>query len=75
MTTQDIEYIQNEQHVKTPSLATYLKSKSIEQIFRLDVEHLNHFFDKRCLKLPDNEGEERISLKMLKECGYNDGLC
>ena len=25
--------------------------------------------------MPDNEGEERISLLMLKECGYNDGLC
>jgi len=25
--------------------------------------------------MPDNEGEERISLQMLKECGYNDGLC
>lgn len=25
--------------------------------------------------MPDNEGEQRISLEMLKECGYNDGLC
>ena len=75
MSTQDIEYIQNENHVQTPSLEAFLKSKSIEQIFRLDVEHLNHFFDRKNLKMPDNEGEERISLLMLKACDYNDGLC
>jgi hypothetical protein len=52
-----------------------LKAKSVAEIFRLDVAQLNMFFNKRNLKMPDNEGEERISLLMLKECGYNDGLC
>jgi hypothetical protein len=25
--------------------------------------------------MPDNYGESRISLNILKECGYNRGLC
>jgi hypothetical protein len=25
--------------------------------------------------MPDNQGECRISLNILKECGYNRGLC
>jgi hypothetical protein len=27
------------------------------------------------MKLPDNEGECRISLNVLRDCGYNYGLC
>lgn len=44
-------------------------------ILRLGKEELIQFFNKKNLKMPDNEGESRISLNMLKECGYNDGLC
>jgi len=33
------------------------------------------FFDKKNIKKPDNMGECRISLNILKECGYNRGLC
>ena len=75
MTDADINYIQNENHVKTPQLGQFLKKKSVEHILRLEKEQLEKFFDKKNLKMPDNEGEERISLQMLKECGYNDGLC
>jgi hypothetical protein len=52
-----------------------LKKKSVEHILRLDKDQLIELFNKKNLKMPDNEGEERISLQMLKECGYNDGLC
>jgi len=38
-------------------------------------EDLALFFEKRNLRMPDNEGESRISLTILKECGYNQGLC
>ena len=31
-------------------------------------------FDKRNLRKPDNDGECRISLSILKDFGYNDGL-
>jgi len=33
------------------------------------------FFEKKNIKKPDNQGECRISLNILKECGYNRGLC
>jgi len=36
---------------------------------------LNLLFDKKHLRKPDNEGEVKISLEILKSCGYNDGLC
>ena len=32
-------------------------------------------FDKKNVKKPDNVGECRVSLNILKECGYNFGLC
>jgi hypothetical protein len=56
-------------------LAGYIKKKSVEHILRLDKDELDRFFDKKNLAMPDNEGEERISLQMLAECGYNDGIC
>jgi hypothetical protein len=33
------------------------------------------FFLKKNIKTPDNQGECRVSLNILKECGYNYGLC
>ena len=32
-------------------------------------------FDKKNVKEPDNEGECRVSLNILRDCGYNFGLC
>ena len=32
-------------------------------------------FTKKNMAKPDNEGECRVSLNILKECGYNFGLC
>jgi len=32
-------------------------------------------FDKKNIKQPDNEGENRVSLNILRDCGYNFGLC
>lgn len=33
------------------------------------------FFKKKNMKLPDNEGEARMSLNILRNCGYTPGLC
>lgn len=33
------------------------------------------FFEKKNLKVPPNHGECRNSLNILRECGYNTGLC
>jgi hypothetical protein len=33
------------------------------------------FFEKRNMKQPDNEGEARVSLNMLRDVNYNIGLC
>lgn len=30
---------------------------------------------KKNIKIPDNKGECRTSLNILKDCGYNEGLC
>jgi len=45
-----------------------------KSIFRLTNNDLQMFFLKRNIKKPDNHGESRISLNILKECGYNKGL-
>jgi magnesium-transporting ATPase (P-type) len=36
---------------------------------------MTHFFKKKNMKQPDNQGECRISLNILRDCGYNPGLC
>lgn len=36
---------------------------------------MTHFFKKKNMKQPDNQGECRISLNILRDCGYNQGLC
>jgi magnesium-transporting ATPase (P-type) len=46
-----------------------------KNIFRIKKEYLTMFFDKKNMKKPDNEGECRVSLNILKDCGYNFGLC
>ena len=33
------------------------------------------FFERKNIRIPDNDGEVRTCLEILKECGYNDGLC
>ena len=49
-----------------------LTSKSI---FRVRKDDLTLFFEKKNIKKPDNQGECRVSLNILKDCGYNHGLC
>jgi hypothetical protein len=46
-----------------------------KSIFRITKDELQMFFEKKNIKRPDNQGECRISLNILKECGYNRGLC
>jgi hypothetical protein len=45
------------------------------QIFRIDKQDLREFFNPKQHKLPDNVGECRNTLNMLRECGYVHGLC
>jgi hypothetical protein len=63
--------------VGAPLLGHYKKSPSIsnKSIFRITKEDLTLFFDRKNVKLPDNKGECRVSLNILKDCGYNKGLC
>ena len=63
--------------VSTPSLGHYGKVKRLtnRSIFRITKEDLTLFFNKRNIRQPDNQGECRISLNILKDCGYNQGLC
>ena len=46
-----------------------------QAIMKIPVEDLQLFFERRNLKKPDNEGECRISLNILRDCGYAKGLC
>jgi len=47
----------------------------MKSIFRISKDDLKMFFLKKNVKQPDNQGESRISLNILKDCGYNQGLC
>ena len=64
-------------NVETPRLGAYKKLRTLtnKNIFRLTKEDLTLFFEKKNIARPDNQGECRISLNILKECGYNNGLC
>lgn len=41
----------------------------------MSKEDLTLFFMKKHIKTPDNQGECRISLNILRDCGYNHGIC
>jgi hypothetical protein len=59
--------------VNTPLLSQYRKEKSTitkKNVFRISKEDLTLFFEKRNIKIPDNKGECRVSLNILKDCGY-----
>ena len=63
---------------ETPSLGQFRKEKDVptnKSIFKMTAQELTLFFNKDNTKLPDNEGECRITLNILKKCGYNQGLC
>ena len=45
-----------------------------KRIFRVSPSDLNIMFNKKNLRKPNNKGECRMSLNILKECGYNAGL-
>jgi hypothetical protein len=63
---------------ETPHLGAFKKEKNVpnnRSIFKLTAKDLELFFNKEHTKLPDNEGECRITLNILKACGYNEGLC
>ena len=49
--------------------------KSMRSIFRLEKDELALLFERRNRQKPENVGECRESLNILRECGYVDGLC
>ena len=59
--------------VDTPSLNIYKKVPLLtkKNIFRISKDDLKMFFEKKNLKQPDNTGECKVSLNILKDCGYN----
>ena len=46
-----------------------------KSIFRVRKDDLTLFFEKKNIFKPDNQGECRVSLNILRDCGYNHGLC
>jgi hypothetical protein len=46
----------------------------LKNIFRVNPIDLQMFFERHNLKLPDNKGQSRISLNILKDCRYAAGL-
>lgn len=61
-----------------PSLGQFRKEEDIptnRSIFKLTADELELFFNKENTKLPDNDGECRDTLNILKTCNYNAGLC
>ena len=69
--------LEGDLNIKTPLLASYMKEDTVRKknIFRISKDDLTLFFSKKRLRMPDNDGECRISLNILKECGYTHGLC
>ena len=63
--------------VNTPALDVYTKKPTTtsKSIFRINRDDLKLFFEKKNIRKPDNEGECRTSLNILRDCGYNHGIC
>jgi hypothetical protein len=63
-------------YTESPSLDDFKKEPlySVKKIFRIGRSDLTMFFDKRNLAKPDNFGESKESLNILKICGYTPGL-
>jgi|APSaa5957512535_1039671.scaffolds.fasta_scaffold291842_1 hypothetical protein len=65
--------------VETPCLGHYTKLSvngiSPNSIFRISKKDLMLMFAQKNLKMPDNQGEIKTSLNILKDIGYSYGLC
>ena len=62
-------------YVETPLLNGYVHRSDASDIFRIKKEELKLFFSAKNRALPDNEGESRTALNILRDCGYAEGLC
>ena len=69
--------VESNYQLEGPNLTGFDQKQTLtnRNIFKLSKEDLQLFFLKQNIKLPDNLGECRNSLNILKECGYNQGLC
>lgn len=64
--------------METPNLGNFKKEAARptnKSIFKVTAAELELLFNKSNTKLPDNDGECRMTLNILRDCGYNDGLC
>jgi hypothetical protein len=64
--------------METPNLGNFKKETDTptnKSIFKITAKELELFFNKENTKYPDNDGECRMTLNILKSCGYNEGLC
>ena len=62
--------------LETPMLGHFRQKTETnnKRIFRIEVEDLNMFFERKNLKEPTNQGESRISLQILAMAKYIKGL-
>ena len=56
---------------ETPRLDQFVRKSDKSQIFRISKKDLTLFFQKKNMSVPDNQGECRSSLNILRECGYS----
>lgn len=63
--------------IKTPILDEFKRTPLLnnKSIFRLKPEDLSLLFTRKNYALPENFGECRVALNVLKACGYVHGLC
>lgn len=64
--------------METPNLGNFKRETNLptnRSIFKVTAKELELLFNKENTKLPDNDGECRMTLNILKKCGYNEGLC
>jgi magnesium-transporting ATPase (P-type) len=69
--------IKSDYSLDCPKLAQYTTKDNVTNkcIFKISNEDLQLFFLKKNTKQPDNQGECKTALNILKNCGYNEGLC
>lgn len=73
----EMEQAMVDDELEAPFLGHYRNAASIgvKTILRMKISELKLFFKKSNHKKPDNEGECRLSLNILRDCGYARGLC
>lgn len=63
--------------INTPMLDDYKRTPLLnnKSVFRLRPDDLALMFTKKNVARPENQGESRVALNVLRTCGYAEGLC